>query len=114
MTSTLEMRSARWRSGPLVVASTHQSRRRGLSPVAGQVGVVFRARSIHTFRMRHRLAVVALSRDGVVLSARHVSPCRVFTCWRSAVIVETTNADLPAGGEVVSVWKLTHQSGTST
>jgi uncharacterized membrane protein (UPF0127 family) len=62
--------------------------RRGME--AGEVLVIPRCRSVHTFGMRFAIDVVFLDARGRVVDVRHrVRPFRVVGCRRAAAVVET-------------------------
>jgi len=83
-----------------LVVAQGVSRLGGLRPVPGPIGLLLRARSIHTMGMATPLAVVSIAGDGTVRRAALVSPRRVFMDCGSAWILESgPGAGLPDAGE---------------
>ncbi len=93
-----------WRSGSIMRPQSFWQRWRGLRPEAGGRSMLFVTRSVHGFGMRHRLRLVALDADLVVLTVTILEPNRVVWFRRAAFVLETPLDDPgPSLGEKLSI-----------
>jgi hypothetical protein len=103
---TFEVRAGSWSSGPVRVITAPAARRIGAIPVLGPLGVVLRARSIHTFGMLHRIGVIAVDGDGVVTATGVLPPRRLWTVPSAVSIIEVPPAaGLPVVGAAATPYR---------
>ena len=100
----LILSSGAWRSSPVRIVTRRAARRWGLLPAPGPLGLLLRARSIHSFGMRTPLGWVAFDGAGTVLAAGVLRPGRIVWVRRAAFILEQpAHLGLPLPGTRVSL-----------
>lgn len=100
---TVEFHGAGWRSGAVLVAETFWERLRGLIARPPDTAMLVPGRSVHGFGMRRPCQVVAIDRDGVVVSSTILRPGTVVRVPAARWMLELpTSAPPPPVGGVLA------------
>ena len=73
-------------------AHTYIRRLRGIHgvPTLGVTDalIIRPCRAIHTFGVAHKIDVVFMNREGIILKLKTVKPGQVLMCWKATVVLE--------------------------
>lgn len=98
----VELRTAQWSSGPVLVARSRTERRRGLAPACGPFGLLVAGRSLVRAGLTGAVGWIGIGSGGTVVAAGRLG--RFVRCRKAAVMVEVAvHLGLPPVGAVLTV-----------